>query len=135
MGTLVKVRKVARVLVDDNGPKHKRRPVVVLREGDDCGAHHGTIRFVCNKSTWKRRPAILTSLPHLYVKAGLTLLDIIQASPSVFPVPSHELFSVLDDASENTFMCWDSLSVQHAYLQAEIWGVLGSQLLPVYKEA
>ncbi|KAG0447258.1 hypothetical protein HPP92_028450, partial [Vanilla planifolia] len=25
-------------------------------------------------TTWKRRPAILTSLPHLYVKAGLTLL-------------------------------------------------------------
>ncbi|KAG0501223.1 hypothetical protein HPP92_001295 [Vanilla planifolia] len=71
-------------------------------------------------TTWKRRPAILTSLPHLYVKAGLTLLDIIQASPSVFPVTSHELFSVLDDASENTFLCaGTALSVQKYVFDGE----------------
>ncbi|KAH7669531.1 P-loop containing nucleoside triphosphate hydrolase protein [Dioscorea alata] len=51
-----------------------------------------------------RMPAF-SSLPHVYVKAGATLLDIIQARPSRFPISSQDLFSVLDDASEKTFMC------------------------------
>ncbi|KAJ0966665.1 hypothetical protein J5N97_023582 [Dioscorea zingiberensis] len=51
-----------------------------------------------------RMPAF-SSLPHTYVKAGATLLDIVQARSSRIPMSSQELFSVLDDASEKTFMC------------------------------
>lgn len=31
--------------------------------------------------------------------------DIVQAKPSRFPMSSKELFNVLDDASEKTFLC------------------------------
>ncbi|KAH6760599.1 hypothetical protein C2S51_017548 [Perilla frutescens var. frutescens] len=51
-----------------------------------------------------RRPGVWT-LPQAYVKAGATLLDIIQAKPSRLPISSQELFSILDDASERTFLC------------------------------
>ncbi|XP_010241876.1 PREDICTED: uncharacterized protein LOC104586368 isoform X2 [Nelumbo nucifera] len=51
---------------------------------------------------WK---PVFSSLPQAYVKAGSALLDIIQARPSKFPLSSQELFSILDDASENTFLC------------------------------
>ncbi|KAL2540166.1 C2H2-like zinc finger protein [Abeliophyllum distichum] len=51
-----------------------------------------------------RKPGIWT-LPQVYVRAGSTLLDIIQAKPSRLPISSHELFSILDDASERTFLC------------------------------
>ncbi|KAJ8543102.1 hypothetical protein K7X08_005625 [Anisodus acutangulus] len=45
------------------------------------------------------------SLPCGYVKAGSMLLKVIQAKPSSLPVSSKELFSILDDASERTFLC------------------------------
>ncbi|KAL5727433.1 hypothetical protein ACHQM5_000631 [Ranunculus cassubicifolius] len=45
------------------------------------------------------------SLPQAYVKAGCALLDVVQARPSRFPISSQELFSILDDASEKTFLC------------------------------
>ncbi|GAB2294022.1 hypothetical protein Dimus_028238 [Dionaea muscipula] len=51
-----------------------------------------------------RKPGF-TSLPHAYVKAGSALLDIIQGRPSRFPLTAQELFSILDDASEKTFLC------------------------------
>ncbi|KAL1555114.1 hypothetical protein AAHA92_15592 [Salvia divinorum] len=51
-----------------------------------------------------RRPGVWT-LPQAYVKAGATLLDIIQAKPSGLSISSQELFSILDDASESTFLC------------------------------
>ncbi|XP_047938507.1 uncharacterized protein LOC125186202 isoform X2 [Salvia hispanica] len=51
-----------------------------------------------------RRPGVWT-LPQAYVKAGATLLDIIQVKPSRLPISSQELFSILDDASESTFLC------------------------------
>ncbi|KAL0304280.1 UNVERIFIED_CONTAM: hypothetical protein Sradi_6296100 [Sesamum radiatum] len=51
-----------------------------------------------------RKPGVWT-LPQAYVKAGSTLLDIIQAKPSRLPISSQELFSILDDASERTFLC------------------------------
>ncbi|XP_059667108.1 uncharacterized protein LOC132312662 isoform X2 [Cornus florida] len=44
-------------------------------------------------------------LPQVYVKAGSALLDIVQARPSRLPISSQELFSILDDASERTFLC------------------------------
>ncbi|XP_010935860.1 uncharacterized protein [Elaeis guineensis] len=55
-------------------------------------------------SSWIRKPGF-SSLPQIYVKAGFTLLDIVQSKPSRFPMSSKELFNVLDDASENTFLC------------------------------
>ncbi|GAB4858280.1 hypothetical protein Ancab_009753 [Ancistrocladus abbreviatus] len=51
-----------------------------------------------------RKPGF-SSLPHAYVKAGSALLDIIQGRPSRFPVMAQELFCILDDASEKTFLC------------------------------
>ncbi|KAL9163308.1 hypothetical protein ABFS82_06G032400 [Erythranthe guttata] len=51
-----------------------------------------------------RKPGVWT-FPQIYVKAGATLLDIIQAKPSRLPISSQELFSILDDASERTFLC------------------------------
>ncbi|KAL8557175.1 hypothetical protein ACS0TY_004577 [Phlomoides rotata] len=51
-----------------------------------------------------RRPGVWT-LPQPYVKAGSKLLDIIQAKPSTSSISSQELFSILDDASERTFLC------------------------------
>lgn len=50
------------------------------------------------------KPGVWT-LPQVYVKAGSTLLDIIHAKPSRLPISSQELFSILDDASERTFLC------------------------------
>ncbi|XP_049411476.1 uncharacterized protein LOC125874604 isoform X1 [Solanum stenotomum] len=50
------------------------------------------------------KPAIW-SLPRVYIKAGSKLLEVIQAKPSRLPVTSEELFSILDDASERTFLC------------------------------
>ncbi|KAL0341042.1 UNVERIFIED_CONTAM: hypothetical protein Sradi_4621000 [Sesamum radiatum] len=51
-----------------------------------------------------QKPGLWT-LPQAYVKAGSTLLDIVQAKPSRLPISSQELFSILDDASETTFLC------------------------------
>ncbi|KAL2558642.1 C2H2-like zinc finger protein [Forsythia ovata] len=51
-----------------------------------------------------RQPGVWT-LPQVYVRAGSALLDIIQANLSRLPISSQELFSILDDASENTFLC------------------------------
>ncbi|GER51018.1 C2H2-like zinc finger protein [Striga asiatica] len=53
-----------------------------------------------------RKPGIWT-LPPIYVRAGTNLLDIIQAKPVGvgLPISSGELFSILDDASEKTFLC------------------------------
>ncbi|KAI3920207.1 hypothetical protein MKX01_017864 [Papaver californicum] len=51
-----------------------------------------------------RKPGFF-SLPQSYVKAGAALLDLIQARPSRFPISSTELFSILHDASEKTFLC------------------------------
>lgn len=51
-----------------------------------------------------RKPGFC-ALPQLYVKTGSALLDIIQARPSRLPISSQELFGILDDASERTFLC------------------------------
>ncbi|KAH9625652.1 hypothetical protein KSS87_021678 [Heliosperma pusillum] len=51
-----------------------------------------------------RKPGY-TSLPHSYVKSGSVLLDIVQGRPTRFPILSQELFNILDEASENTFLC------------------------------
>eukprot|EP01018_Ginkgo_biloba_P033295 Gb_23986 [translate_table: standard] len=51
-----------------------------------------------------RKPG-LPSLPQFYIKAGAALLDVVQTKSSRFPLPSKDLFSILDDASEKTFLC------------------------------
>ncbi|XP_073130442.1 uncharacterized protein [Henckelia pumila] len=51
-----------------------------------------------------RKPGLWT-LPPVYVKAGSALLDIIHAKPSRLPISSEELFSILDNTSERTFLC------------------------------
>ncbi|XP_050385416.1 uncharacterized protein LOC126801956 [Argentina anserina] len=61
--------------------------------------------------TTLRKPGF-TSLPHIYLKAGSALLDIVQARPSRFPISSQELFSILDDASEKTFLSGTAASMQ-----------------------
>lgn len=46
--------------------------------------------------------------------------DIVQASPSMPPISSQELFSVLDEASEKTFLCaGTALSLQKYLFDGE----------------
>jgi hypothetical protein len=40
------------------------------------------------------------------------LQDILQSKPSSLPIPSRELFSILDDASERTFLLGTAVSMQ-----------------------
>ncbi|XP_042406869.1 uncharacterized protein LOC121996816 isoform X2 [Zingiber officinale] len=55
----------------------------------------------------------LLLLPHVYVKAGATLLDIVEGSSYRFPLSSQDLFNLLDDASERTFLhAGNALSMQ-----------------------
>lgn len=42
--------------------------------------------------------------------------DIIEAKPSRLPISSQELFSVLDDASEGTFLCAGTADSMQKYL-------------------
>ncbi|KAF3432964.1 hypothetical protein FNV43_RR24066 [Rhamnella rubrinervis] len=60
-----------------------------------------------------------SALPHVYLKAGSSLLDVVQARPSRFPIASQELFSILDDASEKTFLCGPALSMQRYIFDGE----------------
>ncbi|KAJ6842959.1 uncharacterized protein M6B38_299440 [Iris pallida] len=71
--------------------------------------HNETVEGVAGSSiiraltSWIQKPGFL-SLPQKYVNAGVTLLDVVHARPSIFPMTSQNLFSVLDDASEKTFL-------------------------------
>lgn len=60
--------------------------------------------IVKSLTTLVRKQGVLT-LPQVYLRAGSALLDVIQARPSRFPISSQELFGILDDASEKTFLC------------------------------
>nr|GMD04147.1 ADP-glucose pyrophosphorylase small subunit [Ipomoea batatas] len=51
---------------------------------------------ICKVMVW--------TIPSVYVKAGSALLEIIQAKPCRIPLSFVELFSILDDASERTFL-------------------------------
>ncbi|KAG6546741.1 hypothetical protein Mapa_011930 [Marchantia paleacea] len=46
----------------------------------------------------------MPSMPSGLMKAGSALLDIVQNKSSVYPLPSERLLSILDDASEKTFL-------------------------------
>ncbi|XP_072978724.1 uncharacterized protein [Typha angustifolia] len=54
-------------------------------------------------SSWIYKPGF-ASLPQTYVKAGTALLEVVQVKPSRLPITSQELFNILDDASEKTFL-------------------------------
>ncbi|XP_076920441.1 uncharacterized protein LOC143581565 [Bidens hawaiensis] len=60
---------------------------------------------IVNNIAANLRKPIFLSLPQVYVKAGSALVDIIQGRLSIPRITSQELFSVLDDASERTFLC------------------------------
>ncbi|KAJ6358514.1 hypothetical protein OIU76_000262 [Salix suchowensis] len=58
-----------------------------------------------------RKPGI-SSLTQSCWRAGSTLLDLVQGRPSRFPLSSEQLFSILDDASEKTFLCGTAVLIQ-----------------------
>ncbi|KAJ7516611.1 hypothetical protein O6H91_22G064400 [Diphasiastrum complanatum] len=67
----------------------------------------------------------LSLLPQTFIKSGTALLDILQGKGLAHPIPADELFSILDDASENTFLCGGtSASVQRFVYRGEA-GQLG----------
>ncbi|KAJ8771496.1 hypothetical protein K2173_026673 [Erythroxylum novogranatense] len=65
-----------------------------------------------------RKPGF-SSLPQNCLRAGSILLDIIQSRPTRFPLNSEELFSILDDASEKTFLCGSAVSMQKYVFDGE----------------
>ncbi|OMO71778.1 hypothetical protein COLO4_28044 [Corchorus olitorius] len=65
-----------------------------------------------------KRPGF-SALPQVCLRAGCALLDIVQARPSRFPISSQELFSILDDASEKTFLCGTAVSMQKYIFDGE----------------
>ncbi|KAE9618289.1 putative transcription factor C2H2 family [Lupinus albus] len=62
---------------------------------------------------------IFSPLPQYYLRAGSALLDIIESRPSSFPISSKELFSILDDSSETTFLCGTAMSMQRYVFDGE----------------
>ncbi|CAL9749170.1 unnamed protein product [Musa acuminata subsp. burmannicoides] len=71
-------------------------------------------------SLWIGKP-FFHSLPQTYAKAGSALLDVIQARPASSPICSKKLFSILDDASENTFLCTGTaVSLQKFVFDGEV---------------
>ncbi|XVE64245.1 hypothetical protein DITRI_Ditri07aG0085900 [Diplodiscus trichospermus] len=69
-------------------------------------------------ATLVKRPGF-SALPQVCLRAGSALLDIVQARPSRFPISSQELFSILDDASERTFLCGAAVSMQKYIFDGE----------------
>ncbi|XP_062193629.1 uncharacterized protein LOC133897074 [Phragmites australis] len=67
-------------------------------------------------TTWMCKPGY-ASLPVAYARAGSELLDLIQTkAPMQLRVLSNELFSVLDEASENTFLCTNTAACIQKFL-------------------
>lgn len=56
------------------------------------------------------------------------LQDIIQSRPSRLPVSSHELFSILDDASEKTFLCAGTAESMQKYVFDGEAGKIGLEM-------
>eukprot|EP01018_Ginkgo_biloba_P013681 Gb_30770 [translate_table: standard] len=70
-------------------------------------------------ASFLRRPRPLF-LPQNYLKAGDDLLDVVQNKLPTFPLPAEDLFNILDNASERTFLCTDtSVSVQRFVFEGE----------------
>ncbi|XP_052874358.1 uncharacterized protein LOC108474501 isoform X2 [Gossypium arboreum] len=70
-------------------------------------------------TTLVKRPGF-SALPQVCLRAGSALLDLVQARPSRFPISSQELFSILDDASEGTFLCGAAVSMQKYIFDGEV---------------
>lgn len=83
--------------------------------------------IVMNITANLRKPAFL-SLPQVYVKAGSALVDIILGRPSRFPITSQELFSILDDASERTFLCAGTADTLQKYVFDGDAGKIGLEI-------
>ncbi|CAL5075469.1 unnamed protein product [Urochloa decumbens] len=67
-------------------------------------------------SSWMCKPGY-ASLPMAYARAGSELLDLIQTKVSMqLPVSSNELFCVLDEASEKTFLCTNTAACIEKFL-------------------
>jgi len=49
----------------------------------------------------------------------LFLQNIVQSRPSSFPISSQELFSILDDSSEKTFLVGSAVSMQRYVFDGE----------------
>ncbi|XP_019195504.1 PREDICTED: uncharacterized protein LOC109189180 [Ipomoea nil] len=76
--------------------------------------------LVMSLTSFLHKPGVW-ALPSVYVKAGSTLSEIIQAKPSRLPISSKELFSILDEASERTFLCAGTAeSVQKYIFDGEV---------------
>ncbi|XAR53648.1 hypothetical protein NMG60_11022278 [Bertholletia excelsa] len=74
-----------------------------------------------------RKPG-LCILPQVYAKAGSALLDVIQARSSRIPISSLELFSILDDASEKTFLCAGTAESMQKYVFDGDAGKIGLEM-------
>ncbi|KAJ0263281.1 C2H2-type domain-containing protein [Hirschfeldia incana] len=61
-----------------------------------------------------------TALPQYYLRAGSDLLDIIQARTPTFSISSQKLFSILDEASEKTFLFNEAAQMQKYIFDGEI---------------
>ncbi|KAK3428223.1 hypothetical protein EUGRSUZ_E00978 [Eucalyptus grandis] len=59
-------------------------------------------------------------MPQFCLKAGSSLLDIVQARPSRFPLSSQDLFGILDDASEKTFLSGPTLLMRRFIFDKEV---------------
>ncbi|KAF8040574.1 hypothetical protein BT93_B2720 [Corymbia citriodora subsp. variegata] len=59
-------------------------------------------------------------MPQFCLKAGSSLLDIVQPRSLRFPLPSQELFAILDDASEKTFLSGPTLLMQRYIFDKEV---------------
>ncbi|KAL6593050.1 hypothetical protein ACP70R_049136 [Stipagrostis hirtigluma subsp. patula] len=67
-------------------------------------------------TAWMCKPGY-ASLPVAYARAGGELLDLIQTKASLqLHISSNELFSVLDEASENTFLCTNTAACIQKFL-------------------
>ncbi|KAL9338524.1 hypothetical protein Peur_070293 [Populus x canadensis] len=58
------------------------------------------------------RKPVISSLTQSCWRAGSALLDLVQGRPSRCPLSSGRLFSILDDASEKTFLCGTAVLIQ-----------------------
>nr|GMC93040.1 Serine/arginine repetitive matrix protein [Ipomoea batatas] len=81
---------------------------VSLKEIPGTSLVNGLSMSICKAMVW--------TLPSVYVKAGSALLEIIQAKPCRLPLSSLELFSILDDASERTFLCAGTAEAVQKYV-------------------
>ncbi|KAK4766573.1 hypothetical protein SAY87_008215 [Trapa incisa] len=94
----------------------EKKEIVSFKDLTFEGVHGSTI--IKNLSALILRTG-LSPLPQTADRAGASLLDIIQARPSTFPLSSEELFRVLDDASEMTFLSGSAFSMQKYIFDGE----------------